>query len=222
LDVLLVWQARERKSRGDERLRSGRAAEALPLYEEAVSLFRVGGDRHGEADCLQKLGRAALEARLRDRAQAALEEALALHRALGDERGAAADLAHLAQVRHLAQRYHEALDLVEEAIATFRRIGDRFGEALALRFEGNLFRDCYGAEPAIACYHLALALLREIGDPAASSLEALLHNVRMRLSEEEWAALERDLFPDAESARLEGARLLREADLVEGEGPTWA
>jgi len=216
------WQAREEKRRADESLRTGRPAEALPGYEAALPLFREAGDRHGEADCLQKIGRAALDARKRDEAEARLEEALSLHRALGDEAGAAADLAHLGQARHRGQRYLEALDLFEESIPAFRRTGERLGEALALRFEGNLFRDCYGAEAAIACYHLAHRILRDLADPAASALESILHNVRIRLGEEEWARLERDTLPDAEAIRLEGVRLLREAEVVEGEGPVWS
>ncbi|HET6204236.1 MAG TPA: tetratricopeptide repeat protein [Planctomycetota bacterium] len=216
-----VTRADALKGRGDDALRRGRAAEALPLYEESLALYVSCGDGLSEANCLQKLGRIALEARRLEDAQELLGRALDLHRTLGDEGGVAADLGTLGPAFGRDAQYVKALECLEEAVEIFRRLGDRYGEALVLRAEGNLFRDCYGPEPAIACWVLARALLDELHDPAVEPIEALMHNVRMRLGEEEWASLEREVFPRAEGIRLEGVRCLREGEMVEGEGPTW-
>ena len=209
------------KARADEALRANRSAEAVPLYEEALALFASRGERLGEANCLQRLGRIALESRRLEDAQELLDRAVAIHHALGDEAGVAADLGYLGPAFGRDAQYLRALDCLEEAIAIFRRIGDRYGEALVLRAEGNLFRDCYGPEPGLACWVLARALLDGLRDPAVQPIDALLHNVRMRLGEEEWASLEREVFPRAEEIRLEGVRCLREGEMAEGEGPTW-
>ena len=209
------------KVRADEALRGGRGEKAIPLYEEAIALFGSSGDRLSEANCLQRLGRIALEARRLEDAQELLGRAVEFHRTVGDDPGLAADLGYLGPALGRDAQYLRALDCLEESLGIFRRLGDRYGEALVLRSEGNLFRDCYGPEPAIACWALARALLEDLRDPSLGPIEAFLHNVRMRLGEEDWASLEREVFPRAEEIRLEGVRCLREGEMVEGEGPTW-
>ncbi len=128
------------------------------LFEEALDLYREGGDKRGTAQALNGL---ALLAALRgkpDRARELLEESLGLSRALGDNRMSAATLSNLGQLAADVGEYDRSAALLGEAVIFFEELGDKWGVAVTLENMGQL-----SAEQGN--YEQALSLLEEKSRP---------------------------------------------------------
>jgi len=98
---------------------TGRPAEALRLYEEALPITRDAGGRTGEAATINNMagvyyatGRPAEALRL-------YEEALPIRREVGDRAGEATTLWNVALLLQQLERTLEAIERTEEAIALF-------------------------------------------------------------------------------------------------------
>jgi hypothetical protein len=117
-------------------LHQGDHAAARLLLEESRALFRIAGDRRGEAWALRELSQMLRLLGDLTQAQPLIVEGLALARAAGDRRGIGMCLNHLAAT--LAQRgdHGGARLLVEEWVAELRALGDVWSLAGVLRMLG--------------------------------------------------------------------------------------
>ena len=95
---------------------TGRPAEALRLYEEALPIRREVGDRAGEAATLEQYGGCTDATGRPAEALRLYEEALPIMREVGDRAGEAATLNNMGLVYHATGRPAEALRLYEEAL----------------------------------------------------------------------------------------------------------
>lgn len=145
-----------RHSIGAVLLRLGDPA-AEEEYRRAVSVAQRTGYRHGEAQTLAGLGRAAGRAEH-------LHQALAIARQHGYGLIEATALTGLASV-HLSGDLERALKFAQEAVDLHRRNGCRLGEARSLVVLGH------GREGA---WEEALAIFAEIGVPEVGDVRALL------------------------------------------------
>jgi tetratricopeptide (TPR) repeat protein len=146
---------------GTESWRLGRAAEALPLFEQALDLYRKIGDRRGEGSVLGNLGNAWLTLGEPRRAVEYYEQALAIAREIGDRRGEGVALGNLGTTWGQLGEPRRASGYYKQQLKIAREIGDRMGEANAL---GGLGIACFG-EPrrAIEYHEQALRIAQEIG-----------------------------------------------------------
>jgi len=97
---------------------------ALPLFEQALALYRNAGDRHGEAVVLGLIGNCHKRLGEPERALELLGQALAMKRELGDRVEEGKTLSHLGLVYWEQADYESAIRHFELAIAVGREVGD--------------------------------------------------------------------------------------------------
>jgi tetratricopeptide (TPR) repeat protein len=103
--------------------------EAIPAYQDAVVIFREVGDRQGEADALNNLGKWLRS----DEAVTAHQDAVTLFQAVADRHGEANALNNLGNALHAVQRFEEAIVAHQQALTIFRKRGYSHRENDALR-----------------------------------------------------------------------------------------
>jgi predicted ATPase/DNA-binding SARP family transcriptional activator len=139
--------------------------QARQLLNQGLSLYRLLGDRHGEAWSLAHLGLVHLtEGDLRS-TKRLYEESLALLRSLGDAFGTAALLDAFAGLAVRAGDYAEAKRLHSEVRAICRVQGYRNMEAWYLMQLGQIHRACGDQTAARHVFVESLALSRKLNMP---------------------------------------------------------
>ncbi len=97
---------------------------AVPMLEEALSLFRAEKREREEVFALSELGYIALRRDDPERAERLCDEALSLARSLGDDRALSAVLSILSDVARTRGDHGRALAYAEEALERRRALGD--------------------------------------------------------------------------------------------------
>lgn len=202
-----VRQAALLRERAEVRNARGNPAGAVEDVSMAVGLCRDAGDRRGEAEALQRLGRySALQGR-KDEALRCFREAYELALALKDCRAEAASLRSLGALHGLQAEYGSALERLEAALSLYRRSEDRAGEALCLNLIGlmRLYQGRYAQ--AQQGFHEALERFRALGNlPAEAGCLANLAGVSLERGEIEACAAHLDQA--LEKARRSRARIV--------------
>jgi tetratricopeptide (TPR) repeat protein len=132
------------------------------------------GDRRGQAEALESLGRAYFQARRLDEAETSHRAALAIRQSIGDRFGEAVSLNTLGLIGLRRRQLEDARSFFEQAGVIFGALGDRRWEAL---IRSNLAEAlCEVQQPRAAVEILvdALAIFRELGDRASEG-NALFH-----------------------------------------------
>jgi non-specific serine/threonine protein kinase len=138
---------------------------ATTLYEEALSLSRELGDRHGVAAALGNLGMVSYDQGDYSAATARHEESLAIWRELGDQRGIARTLIALGNIVYSQGDQLKAESLYEQSLAIERELGDQRAIAIVLNNLGMVAEYHRRDYPAARRLHEeALAIRRELGD----------------------------------------------------------
>jgi tetratricopeptide (TPR) repeat protein len=110
----------------------GNHAQAIPLLQEGLALYRSLADARGMADALDSLGDVAWLQGEFQQAKIYYEESLALCRTVNNPWAIGLSLYSLGRL-HLDYGYLEpAAALLEESLAVLRQVGDRRGIALSL------------------------------------------------------------------------------------------
>lgn len=104
---------------------------ALPLYEEALVLYREVGHLVGVGDTVKMLGWSAMRTGDYDLAETKLQEALIVCRQAGDNRHIASALAGLGELAIRRAQYDRAAHLLEESLHLCQQLGDKWGLAIA-------------------------------------------------------------------------------------------
>lgn len=139
-------------------------AQARPILEEGLSIWREVGNQRGMAAALSSLGWLAIEIGDIGVARSLSEEALLLNRELGEKRGVAVALFNLGSVALQQSDYPAALSLFQESLALRREIGDRRGCAYVQVSMGWVERQRGNHDQADAILGEALAVFRELND----------------------------------------------------------
>jgi len=132
------------------------------------------GDRAGQAEALESLGRAYFQSRRLDEAETSHRGALTIRQSLGDRFGEAVSLNTLGLIGLRRRRLDDARSFFEQASGIFRDLGDRRWEAL---MRSNLAETlCEVQQPQAAADILAetLTVFRELDDRASEG-NALFH-----------------------------------------------
>ena len=148
---------------------SGDDERLMAISKESVALFRLAGDRHGEAYALEMVGFAALRLGEFDRAARILEEALEGFREQEDAYGSALILTHLAVVPLRRGEYQRAAGYAEEALALTRLTGDRLAANIALHVLAQAAWALGEYERTVAYFREALVLASEAADKTSSA-----------------------------------------------------
>ncbi|HEU5424109.1 MAG TPA: tetratricopeptide repeat protein, partial [Nitrolancea sp.] len=140
----------------------GDDAQATPLFEAALALWREVGDRRGAALALMLLGIVNEDQGKYAAARPFLEEAAALYQAEGETAWATlAGAYHLGTVAFGEGDYPQAQILLEEALRRFQAVGNRWGVGISLYSLGLLAYQRGDPQGAARRYGECLAIVPE-------------------------------------------------------------
>ena len=139
----------------------GNMGDGVPLLEQGLAVYRVLGDKIGQADTLEWLS---LTTNDIEHAIDLVRESLCLYRELGHLYGITGSLSSLARLTIVKGDFSSPAPWLEEAFSLSRQMGDQVNEAEILKAFGNLayWQDNYGR--AKAYYEEAMLLCEKIGD----------------------------------------------------------
>ncbi|MGH9841107.1 MAG: tetratricopeptide repeat protein, partial [Blastocatellia bacterium] len=148
--------AAQRKLEEGATLQKQGTAEALRAavikYEEALALWRGGGDRYMEAITLDKLGETYDLLREKQKATDAFNAALKLLQTAGDHLGKANRLVYAGRILVKLRDLPNALDSFNQARLLFQNTGDTAGEAMTLSGIGSIHYRLGDANQALDSY----------------------------------------------------------------------
>ncbi|NKZ02941.1 AfsR/SARP family transcriptional regulator [Actinomadura latina] len=145
------------------RFRRGEYDIALEDAEEALTIFRTLGDRHGEAEMLGHIGLVHWHGSRLPDALAHCRKALEIHRSLSDRRGEARSLDHTAIFLEYKGEYQEAERLRLRALAIFAEIDDPRARTMALNNMGDLALRMGNVGTAVEYYEKTASAAAELG-----------------------------------------------------------
>ena len=185
---------------------------SVSLHRAAISAARRSGDRLGEANAAEDLGRVYLMTSGHAAASTALGDALALYRSLGDRLGEANSLHDLARTHHLVSDFATAAELHGQALALYQELDDRLGEANALHDTGRTRMMIGDISTATAMVERSQELFREFGHVQGQA-NALWTLGRLYYSTGD--------YPGAAEALLESVRLSEQVGARLGQANGW-
>ena len=145
--------------------RRGRLAGAQQVCEQAIDLFRMGGDSRGTADVTLTLGNILAHKGERDEARKAYKAALRRYKVVGSDMGRANACGNLGNLCLLAGDLEEATTHHRAALAIHEQTGNPVSRANALSNLGNVrFRE-RKLDEARRSHTAALDIYRQIEVP---------------------------------------------------------
>lgn len=124
--------AEQRGREAQELARRQRPEEALTALREARDLYRAGGDRLGEADCLKSIAHLSTKYATAERAREAFTEARQLYQQANAAAGEASLLLDLGNLESMIGADEPARRAYRDALSLFNKLGDHRGEANVL------------------------------------------------------------------------------------------
>jgi CHAT domain-containing protein/Tfp pilus assembly protein PilF len=168
--LIPVAGSTETNSPADEKLARARElytqdgpTAALPVYVEALELYREAGNRLGEAITVGLIGNCHKRLGDYERALELLEQALIMKRELGNRLEEGKTLSHLGLVHWEQADYDRAIEHLEEAAAIGKEIDDAKLQGAALNNLSLVFDELGDYERSLEQYRLALDLFRDTG-----------------------------------------------------------
>lgn len=157
---------------------------ALPLLQQALSLYKSIGDRHGEGKALLAIGVAYYGLKDDAKATVPLQQALTISKEVKDsklESLAARFWKSIEATRLIEQagkkstsEFRESLKLLEQALSLFREISAKEKEGATLIYIGTMYGMLGNAENAIKHYEQAILIAKEIRNSEIESTASSL------------------------------------------------
>jgi CHAT domain-containing protein/Tfp pilus assembly protein PilF len=148
---------------------------AIDKFTEALTLWRLVGDRRAEAVSLSQIGKGYDLLGEKVRALDFYNRALPILQAVKDDSGEAATLNNIGLIHDSVGEKQEALGYYNRAIPILQRAGDRRVEAYTLNNIGMLYDSVGEKQKALGNYGQALQILQAVGDRRAEA--ATLNNI---------------------------------------------
>ncbi|HEY7161786.1 MAG TPA: tetratricopeptide repeat protein, partial [Acidobacteriota bacterium] len=138
--------------------------EAIPKFEQAISLLNPQTDQKEIADVAYKLGLSYLRIARNEDAIGSLQKAFTMHEHLGDKESSGLDLTILGYAYLNVSKYDEAVQTLDKALKIHEPISNQKGIAMSLRGIGlvHYYRGEY--EPALDFFQRGLTIATEIND----------------------------------------------------------
>jgi tetratricopeptide (TPR) repeat protein len=155
--------------------RRGDPADALHQARRGLDLYRIAGNRTGEAEALGDVAWCHALLGEYDNAIASCRHALAMQQELGHRESQAATLDSLGFVYRQTGDYAQASTCYERAIDMCRELSDRYNEAGALNGLGDTCHKAGDPDAAHRAWRQALAILESIDHPDAGDIRTKLH-----------------------------------------------
>ncbi len=149
--------------------RLGNPQRGIPLFEQALEIFQVEGERAGEAWTLGKMVLEFDKIGERQRAIELCQEAFSIMREIGSRTGEATVLNNMAAIHNKIGQPQRALELYGQALPIMREIGNRAGEAATLNNIALVYSNTGQPQRALELHEQALSIMREIGNRAGEA-----------------------------------------------------
>ncbi|PXX53430.1 RelA/SpoT family (p)ppGpp synthetase [Nocardia tenerifensis] len=190
----------------------GQWPRAAALHQRAAETTSHLGDRLGEADALDALGRVHRFTGHYEQAIDLHQQALTIYRDLGHQIGEADSLQNLGRMRFLTDEYERAAELFQQAVAIYNALGESLGKADTLVVLGRVRETTSDYEKAADLHQQALTIYRDLGYLLGEA-DALcaLGRIRETTGDYEQAA---DLHQQALTIYRDLGYLLGEADAL--------
>jgi CHAT domain-containing protein/tetratricopeptide (TPR) repeat protein len=137
---------------------------SIEKYQEAAELYRMAGDRGGEAQALNNLGETSYLIGEMQKALEKFKEGLVIRRAIGNREGEAEILNNIGVVYWSLGEMKDALELHSTALSIRRSVGDSRGVAESLHNIGIVYSSLGDTQKALEKYNESLPLKRAGGD----------------------------------------------------------
>jgi tetratricopeptide (TPR) repeat protein/DNA-binding SARP family transcriptional activator len=160
---------------GFARLRTADHETALECATEALSIYRLQGDRAAQAEILDYIGGVYWWSGRNHEALAYHKEALDIYRSLNHNAGQALTLLHRGMAQFHLGRYDDALADLQASLDLCRQIGDQRGVARALNNLGDIQQHRGFHRDAIELYEASLEIFHE--DLDSPDHPVLLNNI---------------------------------------------
>jgi predicted ATPase/transcriptional regulator with XRE-family HTH domain len=144
--------------------RQGDYQQAEGWFEQALVLYRQGGDQQGEANVLSHLGLVCSERDKPEQTVRYYEQSLALYKALDDRLGMVTNLHNLGNFAVQRNQNQRAAALYAECLPLYEAIGDQSGLAMISLGLGVIARDEGELAGAESHFMHSLTLARQLGD----------------------------------------------------------
>lgn len=141
----------------------GQGLAALDDFNQALALYRQGGERNGEALVLNDMGPAYAELGQKQKALEAYDQAIRIWRETGNRQGEALTLNDIGRLYRDLGQHQTAMDYYNQALPIWRETGNRSGEALALSDIGRAYADLGQPRKALDYGSQALPIFRQTG-----------------------------------------------------------
>jgi CHAT domain-containing protein/tetratricopeptide (TPR) repeat protein len=158
----LNWLASVYSQLGDQ-------LQVVSLSNEALSLFKLTGDRPGEALALTNLGQAQLALGDGQKALDSFAQAVPLVSAMGDKNRLGQIFLLMANIHVTSGSLNKAFEYLSQALRLARESKDKGAEAVVLCLLGGVHIKLSEPQKALACFNDALSLAKVLGD---KSIEA--------------------------------------------------
>jgi len=141
-----------------------RVDEALECLEQGLPLYRLSGDRSGEASALETAGMVYVRVGRAEEALSYFEHALRLRSELGERYAEGITLSNAAEAYHRLGRAQEALRCLERSLEIRHEFGDLAGAAITLLNKGEVFAQLGMMTDALHTADDAIETSRKAGD----------------------------------------------------------
>ncbi|MEG5170870.1 CHAT domain-containing tetratricopeptide repeat protein [Microcoleus sp. B3-D7] len=154
---------------------------AIVKYQEALKLYRAGGNRRREGLTLNNIGNIYSVLGEKQKALEYYSQSLPLYRAVGNRGGEAVTLNNIGQVYSDLGERQKALEYYSQSLPLSRAVGNRRGESVTLNNIGQVYSKLGEKQKALEYYNLSLPLSRAVGDRRQEA--TTLHNIGSAYSE---------------------------------------
>lgn len=159
--------AEEAYDKGKQLYQQGTPAslsEAIGFFKQALSLYRILGDRSSAAFSLGHIGKIYSDLGQHRQALEYLHQALLLRQEIGDHKGQSITLNNIGNVYSILGELPKALEHFQQALLLKRQIGDKTGEAITINNIGNVYLELGEPQKALDYFQQSLPLRRQVED----------------------------------------------------------
>ncbi|MEE9351383.1 MAG: tetratricopeptide repeat protein, partial [Thiotrichaceae bacterium] len=146
----------------------GKYDEALPLYEQSLTIQQEVGDKSGEGTTLNNISQIYDARGDYETALDYLKQSLTIRQEIGDKSGEGTTLNNISQIFKARGDYETALDYLKQSLTIQQEIGDKSGEGTTLNNISQIFKARGDYETALDYLKQSLTIRQEIGDIAGS------------------------------------------------------
>ncbi|MEM7372104.1 MAG: tetratricopeptide repeat protein [Bacteroidota bacterium] len=153
----------------------GRLNEALPYFEESLSLRQDMSDQKGSANVLNNIGVVHILQGKPKEAISFFEQALDIKRIIKDSAGIGSSLGNIGNVYRSLGEYETAIDYYQQALPISKQLQDVLNQANLLNNIGNIYKEQGKNDTALTYYQDSYALHQQLGN--ASLAAKILNNI---------------------------------------------